>query len=186
MRGTTGRHPLASGAVRTTSRRPAVLLLVLLAGIPAAGCGKGELVLDGDREPASAAPPAPAPSSSAAVRAAIPDGLAAPERGAAEIVLKYARAVADGDYARACATRVRAERTRLARASGTCERALLLNFSGRPRELFATMEVAAVRIRGDLAGVDLRQPGGRTELTLAARRVRERWRVEDVPDARKP
>lgn len=162
--------------MRRTAAQPVVLLL--LAAV-AGGCGKGDLDRGDDLPtvPAAATPD---------VERALPAGLTDAERAAAGIVLKYARAIADGNYERACATRVRAERERLARDSGSCERALLLNFRGRPRALFATIEAGAVRVRGDLAGVDLRQPGGAVELTLAARRVRDRWRVEDVPDARVP
>lgn len=173
--------------MRCTTRLALPALLALALGAGAAGCGKnGDLGVGTDRAPAAAAAPAPAPSDPAATAAAIPTGLGTQERAAAGIVLKYARSVGEGNYARACASRVRQERERFTRESGSCERALLLNFRGRPRELFTTIEVGAVRIRGDLAGVDLRQPGGATELTLAARRVRDRWRVEDVADAEVP
>lgn len=159
-------------------------MLSLCAALALGACGKGDLPADTD--PASAAPSTSASSDPASFAGAVPAGLGDDERAAAEIVLKYARSIAAGNYERACATRVRAERERFARASGSCERALLLNFRGRPRELFATIEALAVRVRDDLAGVDLGRPGGTTELTLAARRVRDRWRVEDVPDDRVP
>ncbi len=172
--------------MRCTTRLVLPALAVLALGAGAAGCGKdGNIGGASDRAPAAA--PALAPSDPATTAAALPTGLGTDERAAATIVLKYARSIGEGNYARACASRVREERERFARRSGTCERALLLNFRGRPRELFATIEVGAVRIRGDLAGVDLRQPGGgAAELTLAARRVRDRWRVEDVADAQVP
>jgi len=170
--------------VRCTTR---LLVPALLAALAAGGCGKDGRIGGQDGGGAGDAPVTPALSDAAATAAALPAGLSGEERAAATIVLKYARSIAEGNYARACASRVRAERERFARESGSCERALLLNFRGRPRELFATIEAGAVRVRGDLAGVDLVQPGAdEPDLTLAARRVRDRWRVEDVPDAQVP
>lgn len=161
-------------------------LTLALAG---AGCGKDGSFLDEEQGDGNARPAATATSSSAAasVEAALPDALKGEEREAAAIVLKYARAIADGNYERVCATRVREERRQFERQAGSCERAFLLIFKGKPRELFATIEAGDVRIEGDLAGVDLVQPGqSEPALTLAAKRVRDRWRMIDVPDAQVP
>ena len=183
--GTPGRPVRRLAAVHVSARLPVALLCAFVFGVGAAGCGKESPVGDGDD--AVAAPAGPVVTPAEAEAAALPDGLDDDQRGAGAIVLRYARAIAVGNYARGCATRVREERERFEKRAGSCERALLLNFRDKPTELFATIEVGAVRVAGDLAGVDLVQPGqDGVALTLAAQRVRSRWRVVDAPDAQVP
>ena len=117
-----------------------------------------------------------------------PRDATAPEREAAEVALRYARAVADRDWPVACTTRSRAGRADLARTAGSCERALSVVFKGKPVELFETVLVGDVRIRGRRAGVDLVQPGQKKPfLTLGAVRQRTgRWLLEELPNRQIP
>jgi hypothetical protein len=111
----------------------------------------------------------------------------ATEKGAANVALRYLRAVAAEDWQAACETRTQREREDLSRLGGSCERALAAAFEDKPVALFERARVGEVRIKRDKAGVDIVQPG-QTEpsLTLVAVREGQRWRLEDVPDSQAP
>jgi hypothetical protein len=144
----------------------AVALLAALAVLaPAAGCGGGDpqrLGLAAKERPGD-------------------------ERQAAEVAVTYVRALANHDWAAVCATRSTKERRELERLAGSCEKGMRAAFANRAVDLFADVRPGDVRVRGDLAAVDLVQPGQRRPaLTLAAVREGGRWLLEDVPDERLP
>lgn len=70
---------------------------------------------------------------------------------------------------------------------GSCERAFEVMMAGKPLQLLATLEVRDVRVRDDLASVDLAQPG-QTDIamTMVARKMGNRWFLEDLPDGAGP
>jgi hypothetical protein len=147
--------------------RHAVLLLAVLTAF-SAGCGESGERSSGDREP-KATP------------------LSADQRAAGDVALKYLRAVRDKDWDAVCATRTAQERREMARFAGSCPKAMRAVFEGKPTSLFEGLRVTDVRIRGDLAGVDLVHPGqSKPALTLAARREAGRWLLDDVPDKKVP
>lgn len=112
---------------------------------------------------------------------------AADERQAADVAVRYVRALAAHDWEAVCATRSTTERRELARLAGSCEEGMRAAFANRPVDVFADVRAGDVRVRGDLAAVDLVQPGQRRPaLTLAAVREDRRWLLEDVPDERLP
>jgi hypothetical protein len=143
----------------TIMRRAAALVLLVLAG-----CGGGS-----DEE--------------AAEREERPSGLSAEEREAGDVAVRYFRAVAAKDWPEACATRTREERRELARIAGRCEAGMKAAFSSEQFEIFGNLRVGDVRIRGDVAGIDLVQPG-QTKPALKAAAVRDggAWRLESMPD----
>jgi hypothetical protein len=108
-------------------------------------------------------------------------------RRPADVALRYMRAVVDKDWAAACQTRTRREREDLARTGGSCARAFEIIFRGKATELFSAVEPGDVRIKGDLAGIDLVQPGHtRPALVLAAVRENGEWRLEDMDESKVP
>jgi hypothetical protein len=136
-----------------------------------AGCGGSSTEGDADAEPK---PTGTARSSA--------------EEEVAAIAERYMRAVAAQDWAAACDTRSRRERRSLARTGGTCERTLEAVFRGKPVDLFKDAKARDVRIRGEIAGVDMHQPGqAQPAATLAAvLDVDGRWRLQDTEASQTP
>ena len=109
------------------------------------------------------------------------------QREAGDIALRYVRAVARGDWTAVCETRTRSEQREMSRLGGSCETAMQAVFKGKPTDLFEKVRIGDVRVRGDVAGVDLVQPGQSEPVTtVAAVREGDRWRLEDVPDEKIP
>ena len=109
------------------------------------------------------------------------------EQEAADVALRYIHAVAEEDWEAACATRTQEERAGMARLGGSCARGFEAIFKGKPTTIFATIEAGDVRIKGDIAGVDLVQPG-QTEpaVTLGVVRENGEWLLEDMDDGDVP
>lgn len=104
-----------------------------------------------------------------------------------KVVLAYLSAIASSDWRTICLTRIPSERQEMARMGGSCEKGFMAVLEGRPVSLFGTLEVRDVRIGGELASVDLAQPG-QTELamTMVARKTQAGWLLEDLPDGAGP
>ena len=101
---------------------------------------------------------------------------ASDEQAAADVALRYAHAIAGEDWAAVCETRTEAERKSFARDAGSCPRAFELILKDKPTEAFALVKAGDVRIRGNVAGIDLIQPG-QTEpvTTLGAVKRHGEW-----------
>jgi len=105
-------------------------------------------------------------------------------RGLAET---YLHAVAGQDWKAVCATRSAAEVRQFAREAGSCERAFEVTLRGKAVALFENAHATDVRIRGNLAGIDVVQEGqSQPATTLAAVREGGGWKLKDVPDAQTP
>jgi hypothetical protein len=138
--------------------------IVLGLGVSLTACGSE----DADSRPAPAAS-TPGPSGPAAVAEA------------------YAHAVGAKDWAAVCATRTPSERADLAATAGSCERAFAAIFDGKPVAVMSTVRGRNVRVRGQVAGIDLVQPGQTRALArIAAIRVSGRWLLQDIEDAKIP
>ena len=99
----------------------------------------------------------------------------------------YLHAVAAKDWTKVCATRAAAEQKQFARLGGSCPRMFGRMMAGKPVAIFGTAKAAAVRIRGDIAGIDVVQPGSaKVQTTLAAVKDGGEWKLKDVPDAKTP
>jgi hypothetical protein len=111
----------------------------------------------------------------------------ADEAAAAEMAMRYLNAVTERDWETVCQTRSRRERKEFARLGGSCERMYEVIFKDDPVDLFNGSEAGDVRIEGDIAGVDIHQPGQKQPATtLAVVRTDGGWYLEDVPDAKIP
>jgi hypothetical protein len=114
---------------------------------------------------------------------------AASKRQAAEVAVRYVRAVVDMDWGAACATRTTDEQRRLADASGgTCPRALETLFKDKPAaERYTGVRAGEVRIKGARAGIDM-IPRGQTQprITLGAVQENGEWRLREMPDRELP
>jgi hypothetical protein len=109
----------------------------------------------------------------------IGDGLAAAGTASA-----YLHALVVQDWAGACATRVRAEREKLATRAGSCEAGLAAMFAHQPLELLATANTRDIRKRGGTIAVDIVQPGHvEPAMTLFLRREDALWLLVDLPDS---
>jgi hypothetical protein len=155
------------------------LVVALGLGAVLAGCGGGS-----DETPASK--PAATPQTSA------PDvkperELAPDEQAAAAVAERYAHAIADKDWAAVCETRTAAERKAFAQAAGSCPQMFEAMLKDKPIEIFATIKAGDVRIRGNVAGIDLVQPGqNKPFTTLGAVKQHGEWLLEDMKDSKIP
>jgi hypothetical protein len=146
-----------------------LLVLIAVVGVVSAGCGSGS-------EESAATPAAEATPQRSA-----------DERAAAEMAIRYLNAVTERDWETVCETRSRRERKEFARLGGSCERMYDVIFKEKPVDLFEGSEAGDVRIEGDIAGVDIHQPGQeKPATTLAVVRTDGGWYLEDVPDAKIP
>jgi hypothetical protein len=138
---------------------------MLIAAAALAGCGGGE----------------------GAERRLSVDDRGGDERAAAEVAQRYLRAVADRDWAGACATRTRSDREALETLAGSCTAGLRQVFAKRSYAMFGSLRARDVRIRGVVAAVDLVRPGqDEPVLTLSAVREGGRWLLENVPEPKLP
>jgi hypothetical protein len=150
-------------------RAHALVAGVLVAAV--AGCGGSE-----------EKPAATAQTSAPDVKPAAPD-----EQAAADVALRYAHAIADKDWEAVCATRTQAERDDFAQTAGSCSRAFELILKDKPTELFGTVKAGEVRIRGNVAGIDLLQPGQTKPVTtLGAVKQHGEWLLEDMKESKIP
>ncbi len=107
------------------------------------------------------------------------DGLAAAGTASA-----YLHALVKQDWAGACATRLRAEREKLAKRAGSCERGIQALFAKQPLELLATANTRDIRKRGGTIAVDIAQPGQtQPAMTLFLQREDALWLLVDLPDS---
>ena len=147
-------------------------LVMAAAAVALTGCG-GSGETTASKPAATAQTSAPTPASD--------------ERAAADVALRYARAIADEDWAAVCATRTEAERKSFARDAGSCPRAFELILKDKATEAFAEVQTGDVRIRGNVAGIDLVQPGQTEPLTtLGAVKQHGEWLLEDMKESKIP
>ena len=103
------------------------------------------------------------------------------------IAQTYLTAVGHRNWKAVCATRAKSEVAQLAQTGGSCEKVFAVLLAKQPVQLFKTAKAGAVRIKGDVAGIDVTQKGQNKKfLTLAAVREGEGWKLEDMPDERVP
>jgi len=139
------------------------------------GCG-------GSDEKTARKPAATAQTSAPDIKPAATD-----EQAAADVALRYAHAIGEKDWEAVCATRTEAERKSFARDAGTCPRAFELILKDKPTELFATVKAGEVRIRGNVAGIDLLQPGQTKPVTtLGAVKQGGKWLLADMNESKIP
>ena len=99
----------------------------------------------------------------------------------------YLKAVGARNYKRVCATRAASEVEQLARTGGSCEKVFAALLGRQPVRLFKTAKAGTVRIKGDLAGIDVTQRGKKARfITLAAVREGDGWKLKDVPESKLP
>jgi hypothetical protein len=114
-------------------------------------------------------------------------GDAQDKQQARAVAQAYLKAVSNKDWKGVCATRATAEVKDLAKTAGSCEKAFALILSKKPVGLFRTARAEEVRIKGDLAGIDVTQKDQTAKfLTLAAVREGDGWKLKDVPDGKVP
>jgi predicted lipid-binding transport protein (Tim44 family) len=183
------------------------IVAALAAGVTAGGCG-------------SSTPPAPAPPTLSATAVPAPASSAPPstplsraplapvtqpapgngtteDRAAVETVFRtYLRAVADGDFATACALnapetnqRLLDELARRGTPAPTCETAIATLYAGSgvaqgAATIADTLSVERVDVDGDAATVawSVEVSGRRPVVTNALRRVDGQWRLLPTPD----
>jgi hypothetical protein len=146
-----------------------------------AGCGGG-----GSDETTASKPAATATAHTSAPDVK-PASLAPDEQPVADVALRYVHAIAGKDWESACETRSTREQAQFAQMAGSCARMFETMFKGKAMELFATVQASEVRIKGNLAGVDLVQPGQtKPVMTLSAVKRHGEWVLEDMKDSKVP
>ena len=114
---------------------------------------------------------------------------AASKQQAADIAVRYVRALVAKDWATACATRTSGEQKRLADAGdGSCPKAFQQLFKERPTtDRYVGARAGEVRIKGPFAGIDLiaRDESG-PRITLGAVRENGEWRLKNLPKLQIP
>jgi hypothetical protein len=182
------------------------IVAALAAGVTAGGCGSSTPptpappTLSATAVPAPASPPTPSPLSRAPVAPVTqpaPGNGTTEERAAVETVFRtYLRAVADGDFATACALnapetnqRLLDELARRGTPAPTCETAIATLYAGSgvaqgAATIADTLSVERVDVDGDAATVDwsVEVSGRRPVVTNALRRVDGQWRLLPTPD----
>ena len=109
------------------------------------------------------------------------------EQAVRAVAQRYLNAVAGKNWNAVCATRAATEVARLARTGGSCEKVFAALLGKQPVGLFKRAKAGKVRIKGDLAGIDVTQKGQTAKfITLAAVREGEGWKLKDVPDGQVP
>jgi hypothetical protein len=107
----------------------------------------------------------------------------------ARVAKSYVTALAKHDWKAVCETRAPTERDEFARTGGSCERVFRIIIKARPGadQVFARAEIGGVRVKGDVAGADVVQPGQQQPATtLAAVRENSQWFLKDLPDGEIP
>ena len=194
------------GLPRSGVAARARIVAALAAGVTAGGCGSSA--------PPAPAPPTgtptlsatavPAPASTPVSRAPLapvtqpaPGNGTTEDRAAVETVFRtYLRAVADGDFATACALnapetnqRLLDELARRGTPAPTCEAAIATLYAGSgvaqgAATIADTLSVERVDVDGDAATVawSVEVSGRRPVVTNALRRVDGQWRLLPTPD----
>src|SRR6185369_15665546 len=145
--------------------------LALALGLFVAACGGGKTTPPAAPVAAGAGSAAPSEGSAATgagsgsngvetLSSTDGDGLAAAGTASA-----YLHALSKQDWAGACATRLRAEREKLAKRAGSCEKGIEQLFAKEPLQLLGTANTRDVRKRGNTIAVDIAQPG-QTQLAM--------------------
>jgi predicted lipid-binding transport protein (Tim44 family) len=182
------------------------IVAALAAGVTAGGCGSSTPptpappTLSATAVPAPASPPTPSPLSRAPVAPVTqpaPGNGTTEDRAAVETVFRtYLRAVADGDFATACALnapetnqRLLDELARRGTPAPTCETAIATLYAGSgvaqgAATIADTLSVERVDVDGDAATVawSVEVSGRRPVVTNALRRVDGQWRLLPTPD----
>lgn len=206
----------AMNRLRATSRAAARAgAALVVAGVVSSGCGAaGSPTADPaptaavTPEATALASPSPAAPATPASRVPVPAVTApatgtgsATDRAAAETVFRtYLRAVADGDFATACALnapetnqRLIDELARQGTAAATCEDAIAALYAGSgvaegAASIADTLAVERVDVDGDAATVawSVEVAGRRPVVNNALRRIDGQWRLLPTPDPTGP
>ena len=184
------------------------IVAALAAGVTVGGCGSSDApapappTLSATAVPTRhASPPTPSTPVSRAPLAPVtqpaPGNGTAEDRAAVETVFRtYLRAVADGDFATACALnapetnqRLLDELARRGTPAPTCETAIATLYAGSgvaqgAATIADTLSVERVDVDGDAATVawSVEVSGRRPVVTNALRRVDGQWRLLPTPD----
>lgn len=109
------------------------------------------------------------------------------EQAARAVAQSYLNAVATRNWKAACATRAAAEVRELAKTGGSCESVFAALLGKQPVGVFKGAKAGAVRIKGDVAGIDVDRKGQAGKaITLAAVRENGGWKLKDLPDGQVP
>lgn len=106
-----------------------------------------------------------------------------------DVTYAYFEGLARRDWKAVCATRPPAERVQLAKVAGTCPKAFEAIARKTPGlvEEGGRVTLAGVRIRGNVAGIDVIHSGLKSDdYKMAATKVGGRWYVTTIPDAQIP
>ena len=115
------------------------------------------------------------------------DSVNADQQKARAVAQAYLLAVGNKQWKAVCATRSKSEVAQLAQTGGSCEKVFAVLLAKQPVHLFKTAKAGAVRIKDDLAGIDVTQKGQKKKfLTLAAVREGDGWKLEDMPEEQVP
>jgi len=111
----------------------------------------------------------------------------ADKQEARAVAQAYLIAVGKRNWKAVCATRSKSEVAQLAQTGGSCEKVFATLLAKQPVQLFSTARAGEVRIKDDVAGIDVIQRGQKKKfLTLAAVREDDGWKLEDMPDEQVP
>jgi hypothetical protein len=104
------------------------------------------------------------------------------------VAIAYVHALAAKDFKAVCATRSSKDVKALETSQfGSCEAAYKSITTGKPVELYADAKPGDVRIKADVAGVDVTVAANpAANLKLAAVHENGKWLLRDLPDAQIP
>ena len=109
------------------------------------------------------------------------------EQAVRAVAQAYLNAVATKNWKAACATRAASEIRQLAKTGGSCEKVFAALLGKQPVAVFKSARAGAVRIKGDVAGIDVDRKGQAGKaITLAAVRENGGWKLKDMPDGQVP
>jgi len=109
------------------------------------------------------------------------------EQAVRAVAQSYLNAVANRNWKAVCATRAPSEVAKFARVGGSCEKVFAALLRKQPVALLKGARPGAVRIKGDVAGIDIDRKGQAGKaITLAAVRENGDWKLKDLPDGQVP
>jgi hypothetical protein len=99
----------------------------------------------------------------------------------------YIHGLEHGDWDEACKSRTEKEQKAFAAVGGSCPKAMAAVFKGKSVGLLKGAKAGDVRIRGNVAGVDIMHPSQKGPAsTLAAVKDNGEWRLQDMEESKIP